>query len=1068
MTGGARTGTLAKASLAIILALAGGSLMFDEARAAARDDCFVEEPHVDVGFVLDESGSMDGEKIEAAKNGALDLTDSLTDEQYSGLVSFDYSAYLRQSVSPDHNATASAIENLTAGGGTATGDGINLSHEDLNASGLDQGRDVMIVLADGNTNAGSDPVVEAEEAKADGIEIFTIAFGDGADEDELKQIASQPTDEHFYDASTEDIEQVFLQLAGNVTDRNDTQEPTLSYTTPEEGHKYVNGVDQGPGTGAYADRATLVGDLRFEAAADDNCYLHDVALDVPGTSWSYAENATNITTSTFPATSVGAGNYTLDGQAIDWVGLTTNASADLHVPDVPPPAFTEGPCVTGETVEGLAGLPLAFPVEADSPEDVIEVDLALASAPAGLTLEGDLPADPARANVTWTDPVKGTYQVAIEATDELGQSATCIVDLVVEDVPAEARTVGLWTGFAAPEHVEYRSEGVHLVGSDLAESHRQATLDDGASTVHAEGVDERGRLTYQAPDLQAHGYSEIAEIELLDGLVRAESLVHEASVGADVVNGTAQLVDEQRRIERLVVDGTEIDVDDRQGPIEVDLPGEGYVRLFEREVETGEGEIRYRSNLIHVVAPDGYGREEIIVGDVHLAAPGPTFTDQDRELADQDDADSGRDATDEDPVAITPGLYDAGFAPGDREDTFALEAEHGDKITVELEPATRARLAGASAGYDGTPTASSPEPDVGLPTMTVELYDPEGQLRAQALLDGTHTAQRVEMNADIDGTWTVVVDQLDAFREGPFAFHAPYTFYSFEATITPVPLLPQSDALSGADAPATCQAPAEDIPEITDGQWAGVIREDDQADVYRFEADIGDLVTATLKPGETTDGVAMAFTLYDEDCRELDRSNLGGPYTLKGRPEAVRQLPSHYTGTYYLAIERVNGVGNHHVTLSVRDPMPGLVTNDARTGQDADDDPDNATQAPPLAFQGTLEDGDDGDAYALDLTAGTTSTVALEMSTGSQVQATLIEPDGTTRDTTASLANGTFVWSFETRLTGDHVLVVEPVPREDGSNTGGGDYTVTWGQIPLSVTSPLAQRSGLPSASIAP
>lgn len=173
------------------------------------DQCPVDP--ADVGLVLDRSGSMTGEPIEAARDGASHLASGLTAEHQSGLVSYSSSATLDDPMSFDHASTVSAIESLTAGGSTATGDAIDLSHDDFQNNARTGVRDVMILLTDGITNTGSDPVVQAQQAKDDDIEIYAIGLGSNVNEQELREIATSP--DHFHQPqTTDDLLAVFDEL----------------------------------------------------------------------------------------------------------------------------------------------------------------------------------------------------------------------------------------------------------------------------------------------------------------------------------------------------------------------------------------------------------------------------------------------------------------------------------------------------------------------------------------------------------------------------------------------------------------------------------------------------------------------------------------------------------------------------------------------------------------------------------------------------------------------------------------------------------------------------------------
>ncbi len=188
---------------------------------------------VDVSLVLDESGSMGGQPIDAAKVNATNLVDRLGGSDQSGLVSFDSSAVLRQSLTFNHEDTKSAIEALTSGGGTDIDDGITASHQDFLNNGREDAKHMMILLSDGVSDK-SRAVNAADLAKGDDIEIFSIAFGSGADEEVLENVSSEPKDEHFFVAGDDDLDIAFDQIVETIvtfkTQENEFSTPYIQFT----------------------------------------------------------------------------------------------------------------------------------------------------------------------------------------------------------------------------------------------------------------------------------------------------------------------------------------------------------------------------------------------------------------------------------------------------------------------------------------------------------------------------------------------------------------------------------------------------------------------------------------------------------------------------------------------------------------------------------------------------------------------------------------------------------------------------------------------------------------------
>lgn len=88
---------------------------------------------------------------------------------------------------------------------TNTAAGIRSATQELNLNGRLNVPQVMLVLTDGRSNNAIDTATAADEARADGIELFSIGIGGNADETELKAIASDPDEGHVYDI--EDFEE---------------------------------------------------------------------------------------------------------------------------------------------------------------------------------------------------------------------------------------------------------------------------------------------------------------------------------------------------------------------------------------------------------------------------------------------------------------------------------------------------------------------------------------------------------------------------------------------------------------------------------------------------------------------------------------------------------------------------------------------------------------------------------------------------------------------------------------------------------------------------------------------
>jgi Mg-chelatase subunit ChlD len=172
---------------------------------------------VDVVVVLDRSNSMTFQagKFQGAKDGAKLLVDELDDDDQGGLVSFASGVTTDQSLvlmnAANKTDLKGDIQGLTAGGNTDIAGGINAAQTELDANGRADAAPVIVLLSDGEQTVSGDPVAAANNAKAAGIRIFSIAYGTDADDATLQDIAS-PGD--FRNAEQiDEIQQVFAEIA---------------------------------------------------------------------------------------------------------------------------------------------------------------------------------------------------------------------------------------------------------------------------------------------------------------------------------------------------------------------------------------------------------------------------------------------------------------------------------------------------------------------------------------------------------------------------------------------------------------------------------------------------------------------------------------------------------------------------------------------------------------------------------------------------------------------------------------------------------------------------------------
>jgi Ca-activated chloride channel family protein len=190
-------------------------------------------------LVMDVSGSMQAtdvapNRLAAAKTAATTLIDQLPGSDRIGLVSFDTQAVLRQGLTTDHAAVKGALASLAPGTGTAMGDGLWLAFNQLNpasraASGTRERPAMIVVLTDGVSNQGSDPITVAQRIAAAKGPVQTIGIGlrngsatvrgelvGGVDEATLSAIAKMTGGKYFYAQATGELQNIYSTLASQV------------------------------------------------------------------------------------------------------------------------------------------------------------------------------------------------------------------------------------------------------------------------------------------------------------------------------------------------------------------------------------------------------------------------------------------------------------------------------------------------------------------------------------------------------------------------------------------------------------------------------------------------------------------------------------------------------------------------------------------------------------------------------------------------------------------------------------------------------------------------------------
>jgi Ca-activated chloride channel family protein len=155
--------------------------------AAAKPQRTIAVPveRASIMLATDVSGSMTAtdvqpSRLEAAKRAAERFVGSVPSQVNVGVMAFNQTPRVLQNPTRDRQAVIAAIERMTPTGGTATGEAINTATAVLNrAPGVGQKRPpaAIVLLSDGASTSGRDPVAAAQDAGKARIPVYTVALG---------------------------------------------------------------------------------------------------------------------------------------------------------------------------------------------------------------------------------------------------------------------------------------------------------------------------------------------------------------------------------------------------------------------------------------------------------------------------------------------------------------------------------------------------------------------------------------------------------------------------------------------------------------------------------------------------------------------------------------------------------------------------------------------------------------------------------------------------------------------------------------------------------------------------
>ena len=202
-------------------------------------------------LVTDHSGSMAANdvrptRLAAAVAAANTFIDQLPRTVRVGAIGFGSSPDTAQGPAADHTLARNLIDAQSAGGGTDTGDALQLALQLLSGRDARHPPAAVVLLSDGAANAGPSPVYVAREAARERIPIYTVALGTPGgqlvspdplapplsvppDPQLMAQIAQASGGRAFNARSADELSSIYKRLGGQLSTVSHRREITVVF-----------------------------------------------------------------------------------------------------------------------------------------------------------------------------------------------------------------------------------------------------------------------------------------------------------------------------------------------------------------------------------------------------------------------------------------------------------------------------------------------------------------------------------------------------------------------------------------------------------------------------------------------------------------------------------------------------------------------------------------------------------------------------------------------------------------------------------------------------------------------
>jgi len=178
---------------------------------------------INAAIVIDRSGSMSGDRIEAAREGARVALKRLSSDDRVALIAYNHGVEVLSPSAPLRNARdklLKVIDGIEAGGTTALHAGVKEGGRQVEEFVSDNNVNRVILLSDGLANVGpSTPGELAELGRklaSKGISVSTIGLGLDYNEDLMQRLAAASDGNHVFVERPSDLAEIFDREFGDA------------------------------------------------------------------------------------------------------------------------------------------------------------------------------------------------------------------------------------------------------------------------------------------------------------------------------------------------------------------------------------------------------------------------------------------------------------------------------------------------------------------------------------------------------------------------------------------------------------------------------------------------------------------------------------------------------------------------------------------------------------------------------------------------------------------------------------------------------------------------------------